>query len=226
MPRSKAAGRSTRGRIVLLSSPKGGVGKSSLARNLLVGAAKARLQVLGLDFDRQATLAKWAERRTTLRESFPELPAVEVRSATLGAWRGALDSVQSDFGLVVVDTPPSVEDHMSASIALSTAAALVLVPCGPTQDDVDSAAPWMRALTEARVKGAFVLNRANRRTRSYEMMRAKLLEAGAVCPVEIPLLEDIHLSGAQGLGVLDVQGAKAGPTFDSFWTYVAREAGL
>jgi chromosome partitioning protein len=226
MPRSKPAAHATRGRIVLLSSPKGGVGKSSLARNLLVSAAKAHLRVVGLDFDRQATLAKWAERRTTLRESFPELPEVDVRVASLSTWRGALDAVREGADLIVADTPPSVEDHMSASIALSTAAALVLVPCGPTQDDVDSAAPWMRTMAEAGVKAAFVLNRANRRTRSYEMMRAKLLQAGPVCPVEIPLLEDIHLSGAQGLGVLDVRGAKAGPTFDSLWTYVSREAGL
>jgi hypothetical protein len=42
----------------------------------------------------------------------------------------------------------------------------------------------------------------------------------------VPLLEDIHVSGAQGLGVLDVRGAKAAPTFESLWAYVRREAGM
>lgn len=45
--------------IIMLSSPKGGVGKSSLSRNILVLASRAGKNVLGLDMDKQATLATW-----------------------------------------------------------------------------------------------------------------------------------------------------------------------
>ena len=58
---------------MLLSSPKGGTGKSSLARNLLVCGAQAGLNVLGIDFDRQSTLHKWFLRRG-LREGIPKPP--------------------------------------------------------------------------------------------------------------------------------------------------------
>jgi chromosome partitioning protein len=224
MPRSKPVGREP-GRVILLSSPKGGTGKSSLARNLLVSGAKTGLDVLGVDFDPQGTLHKWFLRRKRLREGLPECPEVAVSQADLGNWRAVVEGAASR-GLVVIDTPPTIEHYYNAALGLSAAAHLVLVPCGQTQDDVDSVTPWMQTLTGADIRAAFVLNKANRRTRSYDMIRAKLLKFGALCPVEIPTLEDIHLSAGRGLSVLDVRGAKAADIFDALWSYVAREARL
>lgn len=223
--RRKGAAARTAGRIVLLSSPKGGTGKSSLARNLLVSAARAGRSVLGVDLDRQQTLTKWHLRREKLREGLPEIPAVEVRPANLADWRSVLDAA-TGRDLVVLDTPPSIEDHYSTALALAAAAHFVLVPCGATQDDMDSSTPWMQTLVRAGVPAAFALNRTNRRTRSYEAIRARLLAIGPLCPVEVPLLEDIHVSAAQGLGIADVKGSKAADTFAALWSHVAREAGL
>lgn len=224
MLRSKPVGRDP-GRVILLSSPKGGTGKSSLARNLLVSGAKAGLDVLGVDLDPQGTLHKWYLRRERLREGLPECPEVAVLNADLGNWRAVVESAASR-ALVVIDTPPTIEHYYNAALGLSAAAHLVLVPCGQTQDDVDSVTPWMQTLAGANIRAAFVLNKANRRTRSYDVTRAKLLKVGALCPVEIPTLEDIHLSAGRGLSVLDVRGAKAADTFDALWSYVAREARL
>jgi chromosome partitioning protein len=224
MAKGKPAGRKL-GRIILLSSPKGGTGKSSLARNLLVSAAKDGSHVLGVDFDRQQTLTKWANRRERVRQSFPEMVHVGVKAASLGDWRSIIDAAP-DFDLVVIDTAPSIEDHYNAALGLSAAANFVLVPVGQTQDDIDSASPWMQTLTKAGIRAAFVLNRANRRTRSYDEARAKLLKVGPLCPVEIPTLEDIHVTAGKGLSILDVKGAKASDTFAALWSYVAREAGV
>ena len=224
MPRSKAAAR-PHGRVILLSSPKGGTGKSSLARNILVSAAKSDMCVLGIDFDPQGTLHKWFIRRERVRESFPECPRVEVRAAGIGDWRAAL-SAAGEFDLVVLDTPPSIEIHYNAAMSLCSAANLVVVPCGATQDDVDASTPWMATLMQAGVPAAFVLNKTNRRTRSYETARTRLLQVGPLCPVEIPLLEDIHVSAGKGLAVMDFAKAKGSDTFDALWSYVAREARL
>jgi chromosome partitioning protein len=196
-----------------------------LARNLLVCGAQAGLVVLGIDFDRQGTLHKWFLRRERLREGIPEAPRVEVRAAALADWRSVLEEAVG-YGLVVIDTPPSIEDHYHAAVGLADAAHLVLVPCGQTQDDIDSVSPWMGTLGKAGVGAAFVLNKANRRTRSYEIARARLLKVGPLAPVEIPALEDIHITAGKGLAVLDVKGAKAGESFDALWSYVAREAGV
>jgi chromosome partitioning protein len=76
------------------------------------------------------------------------------------------------------------------------------------------------------VPAAFALNKANRRTRSYETIRGKLLKVGHFCPVEIPLLEEVHVAQGNGLTVMDVKGSKATATFDALWSYVAREIGV
>ncbi len=212
-------------RIILVSSPKGGSGKSVLSRHLLVAAAQEGLPVIGLDFDRQQTLAKWAARRQRTREAFPDFAEVAVQPASLQDWRGALRQA-AGHRLAVLDTPPSVEDHLPAIDALGEAAHLILVPAICTQDDIDSVAPWLRALAGKGRRASVVLNRANRRTTSYARMRGLLVKAGPVCPTELPQLEDVHVPAAKGLTLLDYSKSRGIAPFEEVWAYVKREAGL
>jgi chromosome partitioning protein len=212
-------------RILLIASPKGGVGKSSLCRNILVAAARAGVRTLGIDFDQQQTLAKWHARREAVRRAYPETTEVPVLAVPITDWRAALKKADA-FDLVVVDTPPSIEAQYGAALSLCGAAHHVLVPTGATQDDVDSVTPWMRTLTKSEISASFVLNKANRRVKSYEIVRTKLLQAGPLCPVEVPMLEDIHVTAGKGLGVLDIPNKKTTDTFEALWAYVARAAGL
>src|SRR5215212_6106621 len=141
---SAAAKPEGRCRILLVSSPKGGSGKSVISRHLLVSAAQDGFHALGLDFDRQQTLAKWASRRARTREAFPEFAETLVESASLQDWRSALRRING-YQLAILDTPPSVEDHLPAIEALGEAADLIIVPAVCTQDDVESVAPWVKA---------------------------------------------------------------------------------
>lgn len=214
-------------RIVMLSSPKGGVGKSTLCRNLLVCAAHGNKKVLGLDFDAQGTLATWGRRREALRQALPDCLPVPVHQADLSDWRSAIKKARtSGADVIFIDTPPSVEVNISAILSLSAEADILLVPCQPSQDDLDSAAPWMERLIGAGVRAAFVLNKANRRTRSFGAIRTRLLSLGHMCPVEVPALEEIAEASGKGLGVLDLSRSASGETFAGMWSYVAREARL
>jgi chromosome partitioning protein len=213
------------GRVLLVASPKGGVGKSSVCRNILVAAAIAGARVQGVDFDAQQTLVKWHQRRELVRKTYPETLEVPVVGMALADWRAALREAPK-FDLTVIDTPPSIEIQYGAAIALCQAAHHVLVPTGATQDDVDSVTPWMRTLSDAGVPASFVLNKANRRVKSYDAVRTKLLKAGSLCPIEIPMLEDIHVSAGKGLAVLDLSSRKANETFEALWAYVSRAAGM
>lgn len=213
------------GKIILITSPKGGSGKSVLSRHLLVSAAQAGIGALGLDFDRQQTLFKWGQRRARTREAFPEFAAAPVEPASLLDWRAALRRA-TEAPLAVLDTPPSVEDHLPAIHALAEAADLVLVPAVCTQDDVESVAPWVRALTARGLRPVVVLNRANRRTSAFARMRGQLIKAGNVCPTEIPQLEDIHVPSMKGLTLLDYSKSRGIPPFEDFWAFVRREVGL
>jgi chromosome partitioning protein len=211
-------------RIVMLSSPKGGVGKSSITRNLLVLAAQAGRRVLGIDFDQQGTLATWAARRERARASLPQLVPVPVVSAKLDDWRSTLDGARkSEHDFIVIDTPPSIELNFNAILSIGAEANLTVVPSQQTQDDVDSITPWMKLLCTSNANAVFILNKANRRTRSYGAIRAKLLSLGSVCPVEIPQLEEIPFAAGKGLGVMDLSKPASGETFQSLWTYLSRE---
>ena len=218
-PRAKTA------RVIVLCSPKGGTGKSSIARHLLVSAAQAGLDVIGIDFDNQGTLIKWQARRDKTRLIYPNFATTHVLEAELKEWRGVLaKSMTRD--LVVVDTPPSVEDHIDAIYGLTAAADFVLVPTGTSVDDLDSVVPWMRALVDRSVKAAFCMNKVNTRTNSFGKAKGRLLKVGAVSPVEIPTLEDIHVPAANGLAVLDHVKARGLESFESLWDYVKREVAL
>lgn len=213
------------GKIVLVSSPKGGSGKSVLARHLLVSASQAGLKVLGIDFDRQGTLEKWAQRREATRATFPDFAAVTVKSARLQDWRGGL-RFANGAELTIIDTPPSVEDHLPAIAALAEASDLVIIPAVCTQDDIDSVGPWVEVLKKRNERSVVVLNRANRRTTSFARMRGKLVKIADVCPVEIPQLEDVHVPSSKGLTLLDYSKSRGQEPFDEVWAYVRRQVGL
>ncbi|MCF3635676.1 ParA family protein [Komagataeibacter intermedius] len=213
--------------IVMLSSPKGGVGKSSLSRNILVLAAQSGRQVLGLDMDKQATLATWAERRERVRASIPAVSHIPVHRASLDDWRSTLKMArQSSADFIVIDTPPSIEINMTAILGLCEDSDFVLVPCQQSQDDLDSVIPWMRHLKQSGAKAAFIINRANIRTRSYATIRSKLLNVGPVCPVEIAQAEEISLANGKGLGVMDLSRPKNAEAFGALWSYLRQELDL
>ncbi|WP_245615429.1 ParA family protein [Muricoccus aerilatus] len=213
--------------VVVMASPKGGVGKSALGRNLLVLAVQAGHQVVAVDLDPQATTKTWVGRRDKVRVSAPQILPIPVVTGDLSNWRAALrkaEATGADFA--VIDTPPSIEADLPAVLGLVKHAHLVLVPTQPSQDDLDSVGPWMRQLRAEKVKGVFVLNRANRRTKSFGVMRAKLLNMGPLCPVEVPQLEEIMLAAGNGLGVMDMTKANSADTFSALWGYVMQEMPL
>lgn len=213
-----------RNKIITITSPKGGVGKTTIARSLLVASAQANLRCIGFDADPQRSLAKWAARRQRTRDSLPDKAFVEtpVTGINLSDWRDALRQAAS-FDLAIFDTPPSVETNLPAIYGLCEAATMVVVPTGATRDDLDSVLPWMAKLVEAGVRALFVMNRTNRRTSGFGQSRSRLLKVGAVCPVEIPALEDIHSQSDHGLTALDIARSRALEPLQSLWDFAERE---
>lgn len=209
-------------KIILISSPKGGSGKSVITRHLLVAAAQQGKKVIGIDFDRQGTIDKWGRRRSALRLKIPDFIDIPVVAAQLQDWRAGLGR-SSGYDIAIIDTPPSVEDHMSAIIGLAQAANIVIVPSACTQDDVDSVAPWIEVLRQSTNNSAVVLNRANRRTNSFARVRGRLIKVADVAPVEIPQLEDVHVPSGQGLTLLDFTKSRGQEPFEELWAFVDRK---
>jgi chromosome partitioning protein len=212
-------------KVLVLGGSKGGTGRSTTSRNLLVAARQGGINAVGVDLDAQRTFGKWADRRVKARETFEQIVDAKVLSASIDGWDDIRGRV-TPYDLAIVDTAPGVEHAMPGMAVICREAAYVLVPTSPSTDDLESVIPWWRALAANGSHGCFVLNKANRRTKSFAAARSMLLRHGALAPVEIPQLEDIAAPFASGLAVVDYDNARGAEAMHDLWRYVARELAL
>jgi chromosome partitioning protein len=210
-----------RRRILLVCSPKGGSTKTSTCRSVAVAAAQAGLKVATLDLDRQRTLTKWWAAR-------PDEGVVQFdhHEGNMGDLDSVFAELDEDYDLVVIDTPPGIEDHPVAVKRLVTLADLVLVPTGQHKDDRDSVVRWMEFLKSYGKPAAFLLGRAKKRTRVLDVARAHLNKSGRLCPIVVYDTEDIPAAFEAGLTVLDINGARGAEEVEGVWHYVKNEMGI
>jgi chromosome partitioning protein len=199
---------------VLMTSPKGGVGKSMMARNLAVAAAWDGIKVATADLDPQATLTIWSRRRP---KDVPQIPHYRV------VWDEA-DALLDDQELslhdvIMIDTPPSIETQPRAFSELLAAADVTLVPCRPTFDDAESAAPFLRHLRDEGKRAVVVLNFVKPRV-NINAVKSYLLEYGDICPVEVSDRTDYARAAAKGLGLIDVPNHVGADEIGGVWKFV------
>jgi chromosome partitioning protein len=208
-------------RRLLVAGPKGGIGKTTLSRNLAVAAALDGLNVATLDLDMQRSLTKWYSKRP---DGMAPITHFEAGMATQDV-QDALAGIEG-FDLLVIDTPPSIEDHPESFRLLADAASLILIPTGQSDDDLDSVRPWMRFVRRIKADAAFVLNRVNPRTRSFTEAKSLLVADGRICPIEIPTYEDVAFTSSRGIGLLELKGGKGTEYVAGVWSFVRAEMGM
>jgi chromosome partitioning protein len=206
---------------LLIAGPKGGIGKTTLSRNLAVAAALDGLNVATLDLDLQRSLTKWYSKRPDDMAPITHFEA----GMSSGDIQDALNGI-AGFDILIIDTPPSIEDHPEAFRLLADAAGLILIPTGQSDDDLDSVRPWMRFVRQTKSEAAFVLNRVNPRARSFTEAKALLVRDGRICPIEIPTYEDVIFTSSRGIGILELKGGKGGEYIAGVWSFVRAEMGL
>lgn len=203
---------------ILVCSPKGGCGKTSMVRCLAVAAASDGLTVATADLDPQRTLSKWWNRRPdTDVAQFAHYPVEwdDVESLTTD---GAIDAVD----LLIIDTPPSIEERPGKMKALVSAANLVLVPCRPSLDDLESAVPFIAAVRQfGRPVWALVNATAPRINVNDE--KALLMEATDVVPVEVRQRVDHMRAARTGLTVMDFPKHEGAKEVDAVWKHLKRQ---
>jgi chromosome partitioning protein len=203
-------------KLLLISSPKGGSGKTTLARNLAVAAALDGLKVGTVDLDRQQSLSRWWSIRP---EGFTP---IQHFMAEIADTYEVLQEI-TGFDLLIVDTPPAVEEHPAQIQVLIEAANLVLVPSQPSDDDTDSVVPWMEFVARSQKPAAFILNRIRRNTHSLRAAKLKLLKAGRLCPMEIPHTEDMNRSRSLGVGIMEIRNGQGAEEVGGVWSFVRSE---
>lgn len=113
---------------------KGGVGKTTLARNLAVYAHLSRRRVVLIDIDPQASAANWNEARE-------EAERLDVVKTDISQLRAALASAQRrNAELVIIDTPPRMESTQAHAADLAD---YLLIPTRPAFDDLKATLPTL-----------------------------------------------------------------------------------
>lgn len=154
--------------VVAIVAQKGGTGKTTLALCLAVAAANDGKSVLVVDLDPQATASIWGDRRHSDQPVVTSTQAARLPKLLAAAAENGAD-------LVFVDTPPRLEQ---ASMAAASAAHLILIPCIPAINDLDTLDTTIELLKHAgTTKAIVVLNsapaRGARKEQAEEVVRDK-----------------------------------------------------
>lgn len=157
-------------KTILISSQKGGSGKTTLAAHLSVEAERHGQVVWLIDTDKQATLSLWHDRREAESPQRADVPFSQIAAglATL-ADRGA------DYCLI--DSAPTISEQNASLIGLAD---LVLIPVRPSPADL-----WAVSETVAQVKAIdrpflFVITQAKSQASITAQTVAALSEHGRV----------------------------------------------
>lgn len=161
---------------ISLFAQKGGVGKTSIARCLAVAFERLGTTSAILDMDPQGSASAWGNRR--------EAAHPEVVSTGVSRLKDTLSVAQRTVDVVIIDTPPKNADVAIAAVRVSD---LVIIPCRPQIDDIETLPATRQILNLAgSVQAIVVLNgvppNSARRQEAIAAILGHPTAAFPVCP--------------------------------------------
>jgi chromosome partitioning protein len=144
------------GKLILVAKLKGGSGATTTCRELAAAALHDGRKVALIDLDGQGGLTRWWNRRTAPAADgeAARMAAPDLLQLTAAQIPGAAKGLRQRYGLVLIDSPPSVHETIKA---VAAACDIAMIPCRPTVDDLDAVGPIARLLHGV-VDHGFVLN--------------------------------------------------------------------
>jgi chromosome partitioning protein len=127
--------------IFVFSQSKGGVGKTTLAINFADELSIRNQSTMLVDADPQGNSAQWAAPHKLL---FPVRHEVLLRHSSL-IW--VRDVLKSTTQHVVVDTPAGLGFTFEVAALIAD---VLIIPCGPSSLDIDSAAKTVKKARDLR----------------------------------------------------------------------------
>ena len=197
---------------VAVIAEKGGVGKTTIALALAVGAARSGKRSAVIDTDPQATASKWTDRRS---EEFPWV--VPTHAARL---RTAIDQAKEQgVDFLVIDTPPHAGTDAAEAARLAD---VVIVPVEPHLFTLETLPKLSDLLKLAGDPPAFVVvNKASTQGREGEQAAEHVRGLGLpVCPVVIHQRAAHRHAGNLGQAAAEFEpGGKAAQEAMNLYTY-------
>ncbi len=205
-------------KIITVHSQKGGSGKTTLSLNLAIAAARAKSQVVIIDLDPQQSAFRWSRLRSDDAPVIVSGHAPNLSQLIEQARSGGAD-------LVIIDTAPKSE---SASLIAAKAADLILIPCKPSNLDLDAVADTVNIARLAGKPAVFVINECKAGSLLADMAAEALADYGLpIAPVRIGSRVGFIKSLTEGRGVVEQEpnGASA-REIRELYTYVIKKGGM
>lgn len=196
--------------IISSISYKGGVGKSTIARNLAVYFAKNGQKVCIVDADASQVTVKWSGVRLE-NEKEPTIQVIGMTDPK--ALMGTVKQLYNDYDIIVIDSPPS---YNPISVKIMLISHLILMPIKPTgRDELETAKDLLERYQEAMhmkeevTQAYFVINEFNPSPSFHKSFVAVLSEIGE--EYNAPVLETYinyrpavySECSAKGIGVIE-----------------------
>lgn len=162
-------------KTIVITSQKGGSGKTMLAAHLAVEAERSGDESVWLiDTDRQATLSLWHERRKAETPQRLEVPFARLREGL-----AKLDQ-QHKASYCFIDTAPTISNQNTMLLELAD---LVVIPVRPSPSDLWAVAETVEQVKKAGKLFLFVITQAKSQASITAQAVAALSQHGRVAQV-------------------------------------------
>lgn len=192
-------------RTILIASPKGGCGKTTVATNLAAFYATAGKETALIDCDRQGSSLHWAQKRAALAHPVLGL------SGKIGS--KVADVLPSGCKRCVIDTAAGI--RVSEVVELMEAADALVVPVLPSVIDLEASEAFFAELAavpkvkRGKIPVAIVANRTKPWTQSTQSALARLHEAPFPLVTTLRDAQGFVLLAGLGRSVFDYQSEQA-----------------
>jgi len=203
-------------RIVVLN-PKGGSGKTTIAINLASYYALRGDRPVLMDYDPQASAARWVRKRQASQAPIHLISAFERDNRVTRAFQLR---IPAGTGRVIVDTPAAIDATEMPDLTAN--ADKILVPVLPSDIDIHACSRCIASLLlVAKVRRAdnrlaIIANRVRRNTRIYQAL-TRFLDT-----LEIPIITTLrdsqnYVRGAElGLGLHEMRHHQVAEDLESW----------
>lgn len=198
--------------IIAVTNLKGGVGKSTLSRNLAVYFAEQGEKTCIIDTDiEQRTTCDWRTRRVN-----ENLPLVDV--FPMSSMEGLVQDVNTHkangYRAIILDGVPQLEEVTTKMILLSN---FLIIPITPSIDDLKSFERFLKRFEAAKVirpniPAFLVMNRYSKTGEAEEMKKVlQVFEKHGIVPLQNVISERVahKRSSKYGLSALEWTDEKA-----------------
>jgi chromosome partitioning protein len=208
---------------ILVTNPKGGCGKTTIATNLASHYARKGKTVRLFDHDSQNSSLTWINRRSVEQATITGVDASKNSDHRLTrSWKLR---VPPETDIAIIDSPAGID--VSELVTLFQKNDSVLIPVLPSPIDIDATANFIKNLmstgqVEAKmIRLAVIANRVRRHTRMYHSLERFLFS------LNIPFISSLRdtqlyaLAIELGVGVAEIPGSR-NKTDNEQWAPIMR----